>query len=173
MVTFCFQLIWLLHSCSLRHNFKKMIFKDLLVLLSQPSTDIQKQYTSVQCFSWLGFYMITWGGGSKSLSNKSNYPSLLKNFIFLKIKCALWFSSYRPLKVYILHFCTGIEKLSSSNFLENCVKLFNYLRKRLVCTLPRCWYGINDLYGELTFCFVTQDRKSEVVQTIPFLIRLN
>ena len=85
-------------------------------------------------------------------------------------ECALWFSSYMPLKVkgkYCI--CTGSKNLSSSNFLENGVKLFSYqsaFRKRIVCTLSNANVSRYKVKLELTmismvtltFWSITQDR---------------
>ena len=117
--------------------------------------------------------------GSKFKVVKNRFPICQITRLYSRIvmyyffNCTFWFSSYRPLKVKGKHcICTGSKKLSTSNFLENGVKLFNYpspLRKRIVCTLSdaqvskyniiRYELGIShDAMATLTFWFITQDR---------------
>ncbi len=57
------------------------------------------------------------------------YSRIVKMYFFFN--CSIWFSSYRPLKVKGTYcICTEVEKLSTSNFLDNGVKLFSYHHKK-------------------------------------------
>ena len=92
------------------------------------------------CLSNLKYNPLKWHRGSKTFL-LCQITRLLKDCknLYIFFSNTPWFSSYRLLKVKGKHcFCTGSKKLSTSNFLQNGVKLFNYpspLRKRIVCTL--------------------------------------